>query len=171
LIISRRKWARVDAHALQRFADHVQRTAPLDRKLKGEVNILLTGDAEMQELNQQFRRKDKPTDVLSFPATMEGLAGELAISVPIAVANGRAFGHEPMDELKILVLHGMLHLAGYDHEVDTGQMERLEKKLRTQLGLTDSLIQRTMAGTTKGKSPRPKAGNTAARGKRTTKTA
>ncbi len=119
--------------------------------LRGDVDVVVTTNGRMQQLNRQFRRKDKPTDVLSFPAEpilLAGkvghpLAGELAISADIAKQNGRALGHGTLAELKILVLHGVLHLAGHDHESDDGQMARKEQKLRRELGLPDGLIERT----------------------------
>jgi len=97
-------------------------------------------------LNRRFRGKDKATDVLSFPA--EGLgaggwAGDVAISADIASQNARALGHSPVEEIKILALHGILHLAGFDHENDRGQMAREEARLRRLLRLPVSLIERS----------------------------
>jgi probable rRNA maturation factor len=130
----------VSKQALSRFASQARRAAGLD----GSVEILLTNNAEMRRLNRQFRRKDKPTDVLSFPAAAtNGNAGDIAISVGIAADNAKRLGHPLAMELKILMLHGMLHLAGYDHESDDGEMAREEHKLRAALKLPDSLIART----------------------------
>src|SRR5690349_17398192 len=83
-------------------------------KLRGEVNVLITGSAEMQSLNRRFRGKDKPTDVLSFSPTPDQrkLAGEIAISARIAAENARRLKHPTADEIKVLILHGLLHLAG-----------------------------------------------------------
>ena len=120
---------------LNRF---VRRAQTLTR-VRGEVTVLVTGNARVQELNRRFRRKNKPTDVLSFPGT-EG--GDIAISAEIALQNARRYGHRRLDELKILVLHGMLHLAGYDHERDNGIMAAREARLRARLGLPASLIER-----------------------------
>jgi len=92
----------------------------------------------MQSLNRRFRAKNKPTDVLSFPvetAAAKSLAGEIAVSAEIASKNARTLGHSPAEEVKILVLHGLLHLRGYDHECDNGQMARREKQLRAQFHL------------------------------------
>jgi probable rRNA maturation factor len=104
----------------------------------------------MKSLNRRFRGKDKPTDVLSFPAepnlrsnARPPLAGEIAISAEIASHNARNLGHSPAEEIKILVLHGLLHLRGYDHECDNGQMARREKQLRAKLRLPLGLIERT----------------------------
>lgn len=114
--------------------------------LKGEVSVLLTSNREMRQLNRCFRGKDKATDVISFPASevvSAKLAGDLAISTDMAVANAKLFGHSPEEEIRILILHGLLHLAGYDHEKDKGDMARKEQRLRTKLGLPPNLIART----------------------------
>ena len=114
--------------------------------LRGAVNILVTNSREMKELNQRFRGKNTPTDVLSFPAMpglTPGFAGDVAISAEIAARNARRLGHTVADEIRILALHGVLHLAGYDHECDTGEMERKEQQLRESLGLPVGLIERT----------------------------
>jgi len=126
--------------ALARFAARARRAAGVS----GRVDILIASSREIQELNRQFRRKNKPTDVLSFPAgnAARGIAGDIAISADIAAENAYRLGHEPVDELKILILHGMLHLAGYDHESDSGEMAREEERLRKELKLTDNLIAR-----------------------------
>ena len=115
-------------------------------KLSGTVNVLITNDREMRTLNRRFRGKDAATDVLSFPAVpgLPGkLAGDLAISAEIATENSKQFGHSVPDEIKILILHGVLHLAGYDHETDSGQMAREEQRLHTALKLPPSLIARS----------------------------
>lgn len=125
--------------------------------LRGEVNVLVGRNAELRRLNREFRQKDKPTDVLSFPAIRKatagkGEAGDIAISATIARTNARRLGHSTARELKVLILHGLLHLAGYDHEKDSGQMRRKEDRLRARLGLPAALISRSAA------SPRKKAG-------------
>lgn len=118
-------------------------------RLRGQVSVLLTTDEAIRTLNRQFRGKNKATDVLSFPADafiqkQEKIAGDLAISVPTALRQGAACGHSLATELKVLILHGLLHLAGYDHETDEGQMARRERVLRGRLGLPVGLIERTM---------------------------
>jgi probable rRNA maturation factor len=110
---------------------------------RGELSIRITSSAEMRELNRRFRRKNKPTDVLSFPADTPNLAGDIAISAEIAAANAEELGHSVDTELKILILHGLLHLVGYDHEIDAGEMQAKESKLRQQLKLPVGLIERT----------------------------
>jgi probable rRNA maturation factor len=126
----------VSSAEIQRFARQAQKLA----KISGEVGVLISGNKRLRELNRRFRRKDKPTDVLSFPRPA---GGDIAISADIARDNAARFGHGAAEELKVLVLHGMLHLAGYDHESDNGRMARAEARLRSQLRLPASLIDRT----------------------------
>lgn len=114
-------------------------------RLKGQVSVLLTTDRAIRKLNRQFRGKDKPTDVLSFPAAqiLAGeVAGDLAISVPTALRQAKEQGHSLAIEVRVLMLHGLLHLAGYDHEADHGQMARRERLLRAKLRLPQGLIER-----------------------------
>lgn len=142
--------------ALQQYLARVQR----ELKLPGELTVLVTGDDEIREMNRKFREKDKPTDVLSFPSEAANYAGDIAISADIARAQARAMGHSLADELRILMLHGALHLAGYDHEKDNGRMERRERDLRRKLRLPGSLIERTTrtaAKTTSTYRRKPKA--------------
>jgi probable rRNA maturation factor len=133
---------------LTRFLLRAQRSIGLT----GEVSVRIASNSEMRRLNRDFRAQDKPTDVLSFPASQNrktSLAGDIAISADIARANAKLLGHSLDDELKILLLHGLLHLAGYDHESDDGEMQRLERDLRAKLKLPIALIERT---TTEGRS-------------------
>ncbi|WP_213804573.1 rRNA maturation RNase YbeY [Granulicella sp. dw_53] len=113
--------------------------------LSGEVDVLLTSDVQLKSLNRSFRGKNKATDVLSFPTPPEIAAqhaGDLAISLDTATRQAATYGH-PLDvEVKILLLHGLLHLAGEDHETDTGQMAARESSLRAKLKLPGSLIDR-----------------------------
>jgi probable rRNA maturation factor len=111
--------------------------------LTGEVSVLLTGDETVRVLNRQYRHKDKATDVLSFPAKVEGVAGDLVISVETALQQAEERGHALEMEIKVLLLHGLLHLAGYDHETDNGAMRRKEVRLRRELALSKGLIERT----------------------------
>lgn len=117
-------------------------------RLRGQVSVLLTGDTEIRRLNRTFRHKDQATDVLSFPASpsLNGhapSAGDLAISVETAARQAEEFGHPLAIELEILVLHGVLHLGGYDHESDAGEMARKETALRKRFGLRPGLIERS----------------------------
>ena len=89
----------------------------------------------MRSLNRRFRSKDKSTDVLSFPAGEGGLLGDIVVSVPYAVRQARRRGDRAGLEMERLLVHGYLHLLGYDHETDDGQMEALEAKLSRLLGL------------------------------------
>ncbi len=117
--------------------------------LEGEVDVLLTSDVEIKRLNRTFRKKNKATDVLSFPAPEEIFAehaGDLAISLETAARQAESFGHSLNDEVRILLLHGLLHLAGMDHEADAGEMAEREAELRQALKLRNGLIER--AGTT-----------------------
>jgi len=141
LVIFQKRVMDLTELALRRFLAHARRAAALN----GGVNVLLTSSAEMKSLNRRFRGKDQPTDVLSFPAepgAQEKFAGEIAISAEIAAQNARTLGHSPAEEVKILVLHGVLHLRGYDHECDNGRMARREKQLRAKLHLPLGLIER-----------------------------
>jgi probable rRNA maturation factor len=106
----------------------------------GQVTCLITDDAQVRVLNRQFRGQDCPTDVLSFPAEERG--GEIAISLDTAARQAAELGHGVEQELQILMLHGLLHLAGMDHETDAGQMARAETKWRRRLGLVAGLIER-----------------------------
>jgi probable rRNA maturation factor len=115
--------------------------------LKGEVSVLLTTDDGIRGLNRRFRKKNKATDVLSFPVEagfgLAGdLAGDLAISVETAARQALEQGHRLSVELRVLMLHGLLHLAGLDHETDDGAMARRERRLRAKLGLPQGLIER-----------------------------
>lgn len=125
----------VSPRALQRFVAEVCREV----RLRGDVNVLLTHDRRMRELNRRFRRKDKTTDVLSFPS-LNG--GDIAISLPLAKASARELGHGVADEIKVLALHGALHLKGHDHESDNGRMARIEMRLRKKLKLPLALTER-----------------------------
>lgn len=112
--------------------------------LRGVVNVLVTSSRELRSLNKRFRGKDRPTDVLSFPPLLAdaGFAGDVAICADIAKQNARRLGHTAADEVRVLVLHGVLHLAGYNHESDLGEMEAKERLLRKKLGLPMGLIER-----------------------------
>jgi probable rRNA maturation factor len=118
----------------------------------GVVHVLLADDATLKRLNRTFRGKNKATDVLSFPAAASDvffadpdepeLAGDLAISLETAAKQAERYSHTLADEVKVLLLHGLLHLAGFDHEVDSGEMAERELQLRQRLKLPTSLIAR-----------------------------
>lgn len=107
---------------------------------------LIADDRELQRLNKQFLGRDYATDVLSFPAAAgaPGL-GEIAISIERAAAQARDFGHSPIAEIRILMLHGLLHLTGMDHESDDGEMAEAERKWAEELELPHTLIGRASA--------------------------
>lgn len=139
--------------SLQRFVSRVRRAVGL----RGDIHVLVTGSRDLQALNRRYLGKDRPTDVLSFPP-MQGLpvnlGGDLAISADIAATNAKQLGHRLADEVKVLALHGVLHLAGYDHERDRGRMKRKEAQLRRLLCLPSALIERSHAR----RSPRSRTG-------------
>jgi probable rRNA maturation factor len=115
--------------------------------LQGEVQVLLAGDATLKRLNREFRGKNKVTDVLSFPAVPGmGYGGDLAISLETAGRQAEEHGHGLRDEVRVLLLHGLLHLSGMDHEVDGGDMAAREAELRRVLGLKSGLIARVEGG-------------------------
>jgi len=147
VVILQKRVAALNGIALERFVLRARRAAGL----RGLVNVLVTTSAAVRSLNRQFLGKDKATDVLSFPAASSrskgrkrvALAGEIAISANIAAQNAARFGHSAAAEVKILTLHGILHLAGFDHERDNSQMARKEIRLRRLLKLPVALIERT----------------------------
>ena len=157
MVILHKKVVGVSEASLSRFVLRARQTAGL----RGAVNVLVTTSSAMRSLNGQFRGKNKATDVLSFPAASSRLpdaaqdkkafAGEIAISAEIAAQSAARLGHPVALEIKILVLHGILHLAGFDHERDNGEMARKEAKCRRALRLPLSLTERsTQEITTKG---------------------
>jgi probable rRNA maturation factor len=146
VVILQKKVAGLSEQALQRFVLRARRAAGLS----GAVNVLVTSSAAVRSLNRQFRGQNKATDVLSFPGAASGSgsrtpakqAGDVAISADIAFENSIRLGHAAAQEIKILTLHGILHLAGFDHERDNGQMARKEAKLRRAFRLPAALIER-----------------------------
>ena len=143
MVILNKHVAGVDESSLDRFVLRARRAVGL----RGSVTVLITSSREMRSLNGRFRGKNKATDVLSFPPQFHSprFAGDIAISGEIASENARRLGHSPAEEVKILALHGVLHLAGFDHESDNGKMAKLEERVRAKLGLPPALIKRTVA--------------------------
>jgi probable rRNA maturation factor len=116
---------------------------------RGAITIALLSDVRVRELNRRFRRKDRPTDVLSFPSAAAGdetsrdrYLGDVVIAAGVARRQAKEAGHSIQTELRVLALHGLLHLLGYDHEIDGGRMARVEKRLRRKGGLREGLIER-----------------------------
>jgi probable rRNA maturation factor len=105
---------------------------------KVEVSILFCGDRKMRTLNRLYRKKDRPTDVLAFPGAGDGLLGDIVISVPYAARQAKQRGEPASREIDRLLLHGFLHLLGYDHETDEGEMDGLESQLRKRLDLAEA---------------------------------
>jgi len=141
LITYRRKPVSLDLAALESFAESLRKRVARGR----EFHCLVTNDIEMASLNQRFRNKPETTDVLSFPSDDPDRIGDIAVSLPRARRQAREFGHSPEDEVRILLLHGVLHLMGHDHETDSGQMQRAEQRWRRKLSLPAGLISRAGA--------------------------
>jgi probable rRNA maturation factor len=153
MILNRQRSVRLSTRALESFLLRVRRELDLKQV---QVTVCLVSDAEIAGMNQSFRKKYGPTDVLSFPAVKlrkpkrsrrlfisavpvssgsEESLGDIAIAPAVAKRNAKNHGRTLPAELKILILHGVLHLLGFDHEADRGEMDRTEKKLRRRLGL------------------------------------
>ncbi|HEY4818373.1 MAG TPA: rRNA maturation RNase YbeY [Candidatus Acidoferrum sp.] len=157
MILNRQRAVRVAQQPLELFLARVRRELGIS---EADVTICLVSDAEIARMNQVFRKKKGPTDVLSFPAMEHGKAaalpgksargtrrsrrgsrlryflGDIAISPSTARRNSKKLGRTLPSELQILILHGVLHLLGYDHETDRGEMDRVEERLRRKLELT-----------------------------------
>jgi probable rRNA maturation factor len=129
------------------------------RTARGEVSVAFVGDARMRALNRAYRGKDYATDVLSFPGEgpsaaqgpgpakpTAGFLGDIVIATGVARRQARAAGHAFGTEVRVLALHGLLHLLGYDHETDDGTMARVEARLRRRGSLREGLIARAKAG-------------------------
>lgn len=146
MVILRRKIVGLSETSLANFLLRARKSVGL----KGSVTLVVTSSQEMHSLNARFRGMKKATDVLSFPADSQAqdrpVAGEIAISADIARQNAARLGHSAAVEVKVLALHGILHLAGFDHERDNGRMARKEADLRRKLRLPCTLIERAGYG-------------------------
>jgi probable rRNA maturation factor len=109
---------------------------------RGDLCVAIVSDRRMRALNRQFRGKDDATDVLSFPAESRGFLGDIVIASGVAKKQAKAAGHGVKTEIRVLALHGLLHLLGYDHDGDDGKMARVEARLRKKAGLPEGLIER-----------------------------
>jgi probable rRNA maturation factor len=142
MILNRQRRVPVAIHPLQQFYERARRELGFAPE---SVTIQLISDATMALLNETFRKKHGPTDVLSFPANGARptpgaqYVGDIAISPETARRNARRFSRSLPVEMRILILHGMIHLAGFDHETDHGEMDRLERRLRIRLGIAGRL--------------------------------
>jgi probable rRNA maturation factor len=161
MIVNRQRRVRVPVRALDKFLTHARRALALPAQA---LTVCFVTNATIARWNQTYRGKIGPTDVLSFPSDAErrnqprrshrkhrnlsagekrggsrsfsvSYLGDIAIAPAVARRNARRFGRSYLDEMRVLILHGMLHLMGYDHETDTGQMDRRERQLRRALGL------------------------------------
>jgi probable rRNA maturation factor len=149
MILNRQRAVRAARGQLETFLGRVKRELGLE---EAGLTVCLVSDAEIARMNETFRKKQGPTDVLSFPTSARGrpvrlrrtsktikkgeYLGDIAISPATAKRNAKKNGRRLSSELQVLILHGVLHLLGYDHETDRGEMERAERKLRKRLGLT-----------------------------------
>ncbi|HXX43289.1 MAG TPA: rRNA maturation RNase YbeY [Candidatus Acidoferrales bacterium] len=152
MISNRQRRIRLPLKKLERFLARARREVRLPAD---SLAICFVSNAEIERWNRSYRHKQGPTDVLSFPADdtrpttkrtptarrsrssarSATFIGDIAIAPEVARRNARRFGRTLEDEMRILILHGILHLMGYDHETDTGQMDRRERRLRRTLGL------------------------------------
>lgn len=134
-------------------------------RARGAVTVALVSDARVRELNRRFRKKDMPTDVLSFPSSAgeaepagPRYLGDVVIAAGVARRQAKEAGHSIHTELRVLALHGLLHLLGYDHERDAGRMARLERRLRRKGGLREGLIERRLLPVRTGPALRLRSG-------------
>jgi len=146
MILNRQRRVPISVRALRKFYERARRELGFPRDC---ITVELITDRRIARLNETYRKKRGPTDVLSFPAhapgengarapktpEANGYVGDIAISPETARRNARRFSRTLPEEMRILILHGMIHLAGYDHETDHGEMERLERRLRKRLGV------------------------------------
>jgi len=148
MILNRQRTVRLVRRPLESFLRHVKNELGLE---EAGLTVCLVSDAEIARMNEMFRKKKGPTDVLSFPMvarrkpvrlrrgpkTVQAgeYLGDIAISPATARRYAKKYGRKLSSELQVLILHGVLHLLGYDHETDRGEMEQIERKLRKQLGL------------------------------------
>jgi probable rRNA maturation factor len=141
-VLFRRTPRSLPRRSIRKFAERLRQSVAGGRGFC----CLLTDDRELRRLNRQFLEKDCPTDVISFPEPgPDGFLGEMAISVQRAAEQARRYGHGVEQEIGVLMLHGLLHLLGMDHEKDRGRMARAEKRWREELGLPPGLAERVRA--------------------------
>jgi probable rRNA maturation factor len=137
-VLFRRPWRTIRRRALRQYWTDLATRLAGDRA----AVCLVSTDRELRALNRRFRGRDYAADVLSFPPA-NGVPGEVAISFDRAAAQAAEFGHSLEDELRILMLHGLLHLRGMDHEADSGEMGRAEARWRRKLHLPPGLVERS----------------------------
>lgn len=132
MFANRQRRVSVDEDDLSVFLVRLRRILRLPPE---SFSAVLVSDRRIRELNRRYRKRSAATDVLSFPLRENGYLGEVVISAPTARRQARRYRHRVEEEVKLLLLHGVLHLLGYDHETDRGQMARREHTLRRRLGL------------------------------------
>ena len=148
MIVNRQRAVRLARRPLESFLRRVKSGLGLQ---EAGLTVCLVSDAAIARMNETFRKKKGPTDVLSFPALTRRrpvqlrrgskmvkpgeYLGDIAISPATAQRYAKKYGRKPSSELQVLILHGVLHLLGYDHETDRGEMDRVERKLRKRFGL------------------------------------
>ncbi len=138
---NRQRKVAFDEHAVRAFVGRIAKDIAQGR----EFAVVIGSDAALREANRRFRGVSRATDVLSFPDGENGRLGDLLLSAFRAKRQAADFGHAIEDELKILTLHGLLHLMGYDHESDAGEMRRAEKRLRRKYALPGGLLERAVS--------------------------
>ena len=131
-VVNRQRGLQIDTRAWSNFAT---KALAAIGKSESAATIAFVSDKKIRELNRQFRGIDKATDVLSFPSDGPDELGDVAVSVDTAAAQAKENGLKFDEEIAQLILHGLLHLSGYDHETDNGEMNRLELRLRKKLGI------------------------------------
>jgi probable rRNA maturation factor len=122
------------------LASWLEQVAPA--RARGGVTVAVVHDRRIRELNRRYRGTDSATDVLSFPADEPGLLGDIVVALGVARRQAKSARHSLSSEFRVLALHGLLHLLGYDHERDNGEMRRLEQRLRRAGRLREGLIER-----------------------------
>ena len=122
------------------LASWLEQVAPA--RARGGVTVAVVHDRRIRALNRRYRGTDSATDVLSFPADEPGQLGDIVVALGVARRQAKSARHSLSSEFRVLALHGLLHLLGYDHERDNGEMRRLEQRLRRAGGLREGLIER-----------------------------
>ncbi len=132
MIVNQQRRVRVDLKALSKFLPPLSRATRVSPE---RFAVALVSDRRIAALNRRYRHRAGATDVLSFPASGNGYLGDVVVSAETARRQARRLGHSLTEEVQLLMLHGLLHLMGYDHERDNGRMNRRELALRRRLGL------------------------------------
>lgn len=137
---NRQRKIRFNDRALLKFIESLGRELARGR----EFAVVIGSDASLRRANRQFRGESVSTDVLSFPDEMEGRLGDILVSAGRAAQQANIYCHGVEEEIKVLILHGLLHLLGYDHESDNGQMRKAERQWRRKYGLEPGILERVL---------------------------